>query len=94
MNDSEEELYKRIKRLLLFRKIDEIVTIGKPAVPALIKALKDKNEDVRKRAAEALGKIGFDKIPIEGKVLALLILEKTDEVVAIGKPAVTALIDY
>ncbi|MEM2908722.1 MAG: HEAT repeat domain-containing protein, partial [Candidatus Bilamarchaeaceae archaeon] len=63
------------------------------AVPALIDALKDEKRDVREGAAEALGKIGFDKIPIESKVLALLILKKTDEVVAVGKPGVPALID-
>ncbi|MEM3075959.1 MAG: HEAT repeat domain-containing protein, partial [Candidatus Bilamarchaeaceae archaeon] len=93
MNNCGEELYKRIRTILLFRKIDEVVAIGKPAVPALIDALKDKNEDVRYRAAWALGKIGFDKIPIESKVLALLILGEIDKVVAIGKPVVPVLID-
>ncbi|MEM4359193.1 MAG: HEAT repeat domain-containing protein, partial [Candidatus Bilamarchaeaceae archaeon] len=58
MNDSGKELYKRIKTLLLFRETDEVVAIGEPAVPALIDALKDKNEDVRYGAAIALGKIG------------------------------------
>jgi len=61
-------------------------------VPYLITALKDKDLDVRKRAAEALAKIGFDKVPeekrMEVKVLALLILEKTDDVVTIGEPTV------
>ncbi|MEM3071817.1 MAG: HEAT repeat domain-containing protein, partial [Candidatus Anstonellales archaeon] len=58
-----------------------------------IKKLKDNDPNVRYRAAEALREIGFDKIPIESKVLALLILGEIDEVVAIGKPAVPALMD-
>jgi len=62
------------------------------AVPDLIAALKDKDWYVRWRTAEALEKIGFDKVPLDGRVLALLILEKTDEVVAMGEPAVSGLI--
>jgi len=66
------------------------------AVPDLIAALKDKNSDVQWRAAEALEKIGFEKVPeekrMEVKVLALLILEKTNDAAAIGEPAVPYLI--
>jgi len=67
------------------------------AVPALIDALKDKDGNVQREAAETLEKIGFDKVPeekrIEVKVLAFLILEKTDKIVSIGNDAVPALID-
>jgi len=62
------------------------------AIPDLINALNDEYLNVRGNAAEALEKIGFDKIPVEGKVLALLILERTDEVVNIGKDAIPTLI--
>jgi bilin biosynthesis protein len=34
------------------------VRIGAPAVPALIQALGDSDRDVRRAAAEALGKLG------------------------------------
>ena len=66
-------------------------------VPYLTAALKDEDSDVRWRAAKALEKIGFDKVPeekrMEVKVLALLILKKTNKVVAIGEPAVPLLIN-
>jgi len=91
MNDK-GELHDRIRSLLQSGRSDEIISIGKPAVPYLIAALKDENWDVRCEAAEALKKIGFDKVPLDGRVLALLILKKTDEVVAIGEPAVPDLI--
>ena len=45
----------------LFRPHDaaEVISkIGKPAVPALVEALKDNDRDVRIRAAKALGEIG------------------------------------
>ncbi|MEM4359453.1 MAG: HEAT repeat domain-containing protein, partial [Candidatus Bilamarchaeaceae archaeon] len=58
MNNCEEELYKRIRTILLFGKTDEVVAIGKPAVPVLIDALKDGSWFARKNTAEALGKIG------------------------------------
>ncbi len=39
---------------------DALVRIGKPAAPALIAALKDRDSDVRQKAAEVLGKIDDD----------------------------------
>ncbi|GEM_PF-4340345 len=43
--------------LLRREEVEEIVLIGKPAVPALIDALKDEDGDARLRAAKVLGKI-------------------------------------
>ncbi|MEM4359662.1 MAG: HEAT repeat domain-containing protein [Candidatus Bilamarchaeaceae archaeon] len=63
MNNCEEELYKRIRTILLFGEIDEVVAIGKPAVSALIDALKDEYLSVRKGAAEALVEIGKPAVP-------------------------------
>jgi HEAT repeat protein len=37
---------------------ETLIKVGKPAVPALIAALKDNDSDVRWWAAESLGKIG------------------------------------
>ncbi len=39
---------------------DALVRIGKPAAPALIAALKDRDSEVRQKAAEVLGKIDDD----------------------------------
>jgi len=72
--------------------IEDIISIGKPAIPALIDALKDGNRDVRWLAAEALEKIGLDKVSIEDKVLALLVLEKTDAI-EIEEPVIHYLAD-
>ncbi|MEM4359164.1 MAG: HEAT repeat domain-containing protein [Candidatus Bilamarchaeaceae archaeon] len=103
MNDSEEELYKRIKTLLLFRKIDEIVTIGKLAVPVLIDALKDEYWNVRWGAAIALGGIAEKGGDCSAAVPALIDALKDENggvrgvaawaLVEIGKPAVPALMD-
>jgi HEAT repeat protein len=40
------------------RQHEALVKIGTPAVPALIQALGDRSENVRRAAAEALGAIG------------------------------------
>ncbi|MEM4360065.1 MAG: HEAT repeat domain-containing protein [Candidatus Bilamarchaeaceae archaeon] len=50
--------------------------IDRLRVKQYVHQLKDEDWNVRKEAAWALGGIGFDKIPIESKVLALLILKK------------------
>jgi len=41
-----------------WKAVDDLVTIGKPAVPHLIKALKLRNNDRRFSVVSALGKIG------------------------------------
>ncbi len=52
--------------------VDNLAKIGKPAVPALIVALKDQAKVVRRRAAEALGKIGTEaKAAIPALIAAL-----------------------
>ena len=69
-------------------KIGDIRTI-----PALVSELNAKNWHMQCSAAEALGRIGFENISINDKILSLLILGKSNEVVAIGEPAVPALIN-
>jgi len=59
MNDK-VKLRSRIRSLLQSGRYDEIISIGEPAVPDLITALKDKYLDVRERAAGAIGKIGVN----------------------------------
>lgn len=54
---SPEDVKQRVIYLIDKGKWNECVNIGKPAVEPLIAALKDKDSDVRKKAAEALGKI-------------------------------------
>lgn len=48
----------KIAYLLAKRDITSLVTVGKPAVPALEACLQDATPDVRRFAAQALGKIG------------------------------------
>jgi HEAT repeat protein len=50
--------------------VSSLVDIGKQAVPALIKALKHKNENVRSEAARTLGKLG-DKHAVSALIEAL-----------------------
>ncbi|UCD55246.1 MAG: HEAT repeat domain-containing protein, partial [Candidatus Omnitrophota bacterium] len=63
-SQTEKSIQRKIEELIeQMRKgrdeaIKAIVKIGKPAVPALITALKDGNSSVQQRAVEALGKIG------------------------------------
>ncbi|RLE38497.1 hypothetical protein DRJ17_03790 [Candidatus Woesearchaeota archaeon] len=52
--------YDQIRELLM-ENIQKVVDVGEPAVEPLIKALKDENIEVRKRAATALGYIGSER---------------------------------
>jgi len=81
-----------------WKAVDDLVTIGKPAVPHLIKVLKKKSDEgARVRASRALGKIGD---PSAIKALAKNLndesinvgIETLRALVAIGKPAVPHLI--
>ena len=56
--------------LIAKKEWDELVEIGEPIVEPLIQALNDESEDVRLRAAEALGKIG-DTRAVEPLIQAL-----------------------
>ncbi len=49
--------------------INKLGQIGKPAIPALMKALQDQNLLVRRSAAEVLTKIGYPAIPDLAKAL-------------------------
>ncbi|MEM4360061.1 MAG: HEAT repeat domain-containing protein, partial [Candidatus Bilamarchaeaceae archaeon] len=87
--------------LLILKKTDEVVAVGKPGVPVLIDALKDWNWKVRREAAEALGKIGVNEEQLK-EITRMLKKGKTWEerngaAIALGKigdaRAVPALID-
>ena len=64
----EQEIEQLIKQLRNLSDVgnaaaDELVTIGEPAIPALIEALSDENAFARSQAAGALGRIGEQAIP-------------------------------
>lgn len=70
------------------------------AIPYLIERLKkERYEDATEKCAEALDKIGFDKIPgteeekMKIKVFALLVLKRSDGVIGMGEPVVPVLIE-
>jgi len=89
----------------LIRKIGEInqgfpyiigliKSVGEPAIPYLIEALKDKDLVGRTEAAKMLMEIGFAKVPeLKDRILTLLILGKTDTVAAMREDAVPYLIE-
>jgi len=76
---------------------EALVKIGAPAVEPLIVALADKNAEGRRRAAEALGRIGDDRA-VEPLIVALADMNNKDRQWAaealgnIGKPAVGQLL--
>ena len=92
----EKRVESKVKALLILERVDEIVGIGKDAAPYLIDGLETGGYFQRMDVAYALLKIGFEKVPeekrLESKVKALLILERVDEIVEIGEPAVDYLI--
>lgn len=70
------------------------------AIPYLIERLKkERYECATEKCAEALDKIGFDKIPgteeekMKIKVFALLVLKRSDGVIGMGEPVVPVLIE-
>ncbi len=83
--------------LIAKQEWERCVEIGAPAVEPLIAALKDKNELVRKAAAEALGKIG-DPQAVEPLIDVFKEIEgytgeaEIEALVKIGAPAVEPLI--
>jgi HEAT repeat protein len=64
------------------------VQIGLPAVPALVKALQDKEPGVRRSAAEVLGAMGLEA---KDAVPALAEARRKDDVEAVRKAADEAL---
>jgi HEAT repeat protein len=92
----EKRVEVKVKALLILKRFDEIVGIGKDAAPYLIDVLETGDYSQRMDVAYLLLKIGFEKVPeekrVEGKVKALLILKRVDEIVEIGEPAVDYLI--
>jgi len=81
MNNEGKEFYNKIMDLLRNGEVEEIVLIGKPAVPALIDALKDKDWSMRMEAAET----HFSR----GRIMTLTIVADVQEKAAeaLGKIA-------
>ena len=67
---AEENVEERIQKLFQERKFKELEKIGKPAVPALIEALKNEDSEVRWEAAIVLRKAG-DKSAVPALTEAL-----------------------
>ncbi len=78
--------------------MESLVNLGKPAVPALIQALKDKNPSVRSSAAIALGKMGVlatPAVPSLSNALQDENLEvRRNAAIAMGKLGRKALVPY
>jgi HEAT repeat protein len=72
---------------------DMCVEIGTPAVEPLIDALRDRDRDVRKRAAEALDKLGWRPEQNEAGATYWVVKQQLDKCTEIGAPAVEPLID-
>ncbi len=103
MDEDKEMIQRLIQDLGIpdYRKwaFEKLVKIGRPALPQLVEALKDKKLGVREKAAELLGKIG-DEREIPAFIEALKDGERFSEVgptachalAKIGEPAVPHLI--
>ncbi|NYZ60385.1 HEAT repeat domain-containing protein [Candidatus Micrarchaeota archaeon] len=87
------ECLRRTDEWVKFRASELLVEIGAPAAPALIGLLGDVDDDVRKIAATTLVKIGLGTLTLKDRVLCLLALSETDDVIAIGISAVPALVE-
>jgi vesicle coat complex subunit len=78
--------------------IESLVGLGKPVVPALVRALKDKNPSVRSSAAIALGKMGVQAtsaVPSLSHALQDENLEvRRSAAIAMGKLGRPALVPY
>jgi HEAT repeat protein len=58
---TEEPAVQNVDYSFAKRDWDELVKIGRPAVPRLIRALTDSDEEIRSNAAKSLGKIGDER---------------------------------
>jgi HEAT repeat protein len=85
--DTEKALYFVAKQ-----KWSECVKIGKPAVEPLIEALRDKNSNIRKKAAETLDKIGWEPKTGVEKAIYFVAKQNWNKCVTIGQPALGPLI--
>jgi HEAT repeat protein len=76
-------------RIAALQTLDEIAQapvathrdLAKPAIPELIEALRDKDDDVRMWAATALGQIGADAVSAVEPLLSLLQEEQNPQVI-------------
>ena len=65
----------------------DLTEIGKPAVEPLIVALKDRNGDVRKKAAETLDKIGWQPKDATPQEIDVSLIEAIEPLMAAPKDA-------
>jgi hypothetical protein len=72
--------------------VQALVKVGKPAENRLIAALKAKDAQLRKTAAEVLGKIGWQPDTVDLRVLYWIALQEWDKCVNIGKPSIMPLV--
>jgi len=88
------DVLKRGNILLRREAADKLAKMEESAVTALTGVLGDEcaNVSAKRAAANAL-KDNLDKLPLKEKVLASLLLEKEDDVVGMGAPAMPYLID-
>jgi HEAT repeat protein len=83
---------EKVKFYFAKGKWDKLTQIGKPPVELLIAALKDKDDYVRLRAAEALEEIGWEPSSDTEKAQFYLAKREWDKLIKLGKPAVEPLI--
>jgi HEAT repeat protein len=84
-----------------YSSAEALAEIGKPAIPALLRVLKDQRGWTgRSNAAKALEKIGFANLKLSDQVLVLCVKDfhtapienSVEKLVKLGKPAIPALI--
>ena len=92
INDLIEDLARRNERSRSEVE-EELIRIGKPAIPYLVRALKHWNHSVRSGAASILKR--WDQVPQtkEEKIFYLIACQSWNELVKIGKPALPALVE-
>ena len=73
-------------------KLGNLEIFSAPAIPKLVDMLDDNDSDIRKSAAEALTKIGWEPADQEERIAHLIAMKEFDKLVAMGAPAVEGLI--
>ena len=82
------DIFENVTYLIIKNDPDSISKIGVPAVPPLASLLTDENISIRKRAAEALVKMGWKPATLQEKVGLHVSLEEWTDLEMIGKPAI------
>ncbi len=74
LSDPQMELEMRIRVAMALSKFGKL---AKPALPQLIRALKEENQKLRQYSAQAIGSIGSDAIEAQSDLMALLLSAPT-----------------